>query len=111
MISVALSHRDTKRDHENLGKIHRVPKKFRPIPTTWRESCISEDSVISPDKFATLENRNAEEEFDQTKFSNIVNNIKRSEILDDVSFDEEQAALLSKKLKRELLNICKAATQ
>ena len=53
----------------------------------------------------------AEEEFDQTKFSNIVNNIKRSEILDDVSFDEEQAALICKKLKRELLNVCKAARQ
>ena len=35
MISVALSHRDTRRDHENLGNIHQVPKKFRPIPTTW----------------------------------------------------------------------------
>ena len=57
MISVAPSHRDTRRDHENLGNIHQVPKKFRPIPTTWRESCISEDSVISPDKFATLKNQ------------------------------------------------------
>ena len=53
----------------------------------------------------------ADKEFDQTKFDNIVNHVKRSRILDDVSFDEEQAALICKKLKSELLEVCKAARQ
>ena len=49
------------------------------------------------------------EEYDQQKFSNIVEHICRTKILDDVSFDEDQASLISKNLGTALLEMCKAA--
>ena len=50
-------------------------------------------------------------EYDEQKLSNIVDYIRRSAILDDVSFDEGQAGLISKKIHQEMKKMCRSARQ
>ena len=52
---------------------------------------------------------NTQQEYDETKYANIVGKIKDEQILEGVGFDEDQAVLIGDRIKKDLVDMCREA--
>ena len=61
------------------------------------------------DKKTKEKHDNTQQEYDETKYANIVGKIKDEQILEGVGFDEDQAVLIGDRIKKDLVDMCREA--
>ena len=72
--------------------------------------CLAEKRQSMSDKSAAKP-EDSHQEYEETKYENILEYIKHSQVLDDVNFDSSQADLIADRLKDDLHKLCKKAIE
>ena len=73
---------------------------------SWCLAEIKQNSTKNP----TEKQDNTQQEYDETKYLNIVQKIKDEQLLEGVGFDEDQAVLIGDRIKKDLVDMCREAS-